>query len=135
MPFTYARTVHFADTDAAGVVFFANYLSICHEAYEESLSASGIDLKSFFSDNGVVVPIAKSETEYLRPMSCGDKLEVSVSAKALSENTFELRFEVMRLGAQAKCAARARTEHVCVDSKTRARKALPAPLASWVAMG
>jgi len=36
MPFTYSRTVHFADTDAAGVVFFANFLAICHEAYEES---------------------------------------------------------------------------------------------------
>ena len=44
MPFEYQRTVHFADTDAAGVVFFANYLAICHEAYEESLGAAGIGL-------------------------------------------------------------------------------------------
>jgi 1,4-dihydroxy-2-naphthoyl-CoA hydrolase len=135
MPFTYARTVHFADTDAAGVVFFANYLAICHEAYEESLSASGIDLKAFFSDNGVVVPIAKSETEYLRPISCGDKLEVTVNAKALTENSYEIRFEITRLGPNSKCSARARTEHVCIDSKTRARKALPAPLGDWVARG
>jgi 1,4-dihydroxy-2-naphthoyl-CoA hydrolase len=135
MPFTYARTVHFADTDAAGVVFFANYLAICHEAYEESLSASGIDLKTFFSDNGVVVPIARSETEYLRPLSCGDKLEVTLSAKALSENSYEIGFELMRLGPQGKCAARARTEHVCIDSKTRARRALPGALAEWVGRG
>jgi 1,4-dihydroxy-2-naphthoyl-CoA hydrolase len=135
MPFSYARTVHFADTDAAGVVFFANYLVICHEAYEESLSASGIDLKSFFSDNAVVVPIAKSEAEYLRPISCGDKLSVAVQAKALSENAFEVRYEIMRLGPQAKCAARVRTEHVCIDSATRARKALPGLLAGWVRAG
>ena len=135
MPFTYARTVHFADTDAAGVVYFANYLAICHEAYEESLSASRIDLKTFFSDNGVVVPIAKSEAEYLRPISCGDKLEVSVKARALSENSFEIAYEIKRLGPQAKCAARVRTEHVCIDSKTRARKALPGALADWVGSG
>ena len=42
MPFTYARTVHFPDTDAAGVVFFPNYLSICHEAYEEALAAANV---------------------------------------------------------------------------------------------
>ncbi len=132
MPFNYTRTVHFADTDAAGVVFFANYLAICHEAYEESLSASGIDLKRFFSDNGVVVPIAKSEVDYLRPLSCGDKLSVSVQGSALSDNSYEVRFEVTRLGASPKCAARARTEHVCIDSSTRARKALPGPLAAWV---
>jgi 1,4-dihydroxy-2-naphthoyl-CoA hydrolase len=135
MPFNYARTVHFADTDAAGVVFFANYLAICHEAYEESLSATGLDLKTFFSDEGVVVPVAKSEAEYLRPISCGDKLEVTVKPKALSENSFEIRFEVMRLGSPAKCAARIRTEHVCIDSGTRARKAVPASLSSWVEAG
>jgi 1,4-dihydroxy-2-naphthoyl-CoA hydrolase len=132
MPFLYARTVHFADTDAAGVVFFANYLAICHEAYEESLSASGIDLKSFFADNGIVVPIAKSEAEYLRPLSCGDRLSVSVQPRALSENAYEIVFEITRLGTHAKCAARIRTEHIGIDSKTRARKALPGPLSAWV---
>jgi 1,4-dihydroxy-2-naphthoyl-CoA hydrolase len=135
MPFDYARTVHFADTDAAGVVFFANYLAICHEAYEESLSASGIDLKTFFSDNGVVVPVSKSEAEYLRPISCGDKLEVTVKPTLISENSYEIRFEIIRLGSPSKCAARIRTEHVCIDSTSRARKALPGPLSHWVAAG
>lgn len=135
MPFAYSRTTHFADTDAAGVVYFANYLSICHEAYEEALSAAGIDLKRFFADNAVVVPIARSEAEYLRPISCGDKLSVSVNPKMLSENSFEIHYMITRLGPQAKCAARARTEHVCVDSATRARKALPGPLLDWIRAG
>jgi len=135
MPFTYLRTTHFADTDAAGVVFFANHLAICHEAYEEALSAAGIDLKRFFADTGVIVPVARSEAEYLRPISCGDKLSVSVAPKALSENSFEIRYEITRLGPPAKCAARARTEHICVDSATRARKALPGPLGDWVRAG
>jgi 1,4-dihydroxy-2-naphthoyl-CoA hydrolase len=135
MPFAYPRTVHFSDTDAAGVVFFANYLAICHEAYEESLPAAGIELKSFFSDHGVVIPIAKSEAEYLRPISCGDKLSVTVLPKALSENSYEIRYEITRLGSPAKCAARVRTEHVCIDSATRVRKPLPKKLADWIAAG
>jgi 1,4-dihydroxy-2-naphthoyl-CoA hydrolase len=135
MPFNYARTAHFADTDAAGVVYFANYLSICHEAYEESLLAAGIDLKVFFADNGVVVPIAKSEAEYLRPISCGDRVSVSVKPRALSENSFEVAYEVNRTGPPQKCAARVRTEHVCIDSGTRARRVLPGPLSDWVRAG
>ena len=135
MPFTYPRTAHFSDTDAAGVVFFANYLAICHEGYEESLSASDIDLKTFFSDTGVVVPIARSEAEYLRPISCGDKLGVSVEPRRLSENSYEIRYEINRLGPPEKCAARIRTEHVCIDPKTRARKVLPEALAAWVDRG
>ncbi|MHC5822651.1 MAG: acyl-CoA thioesterase, partial [Nostoc sp.] len=50
MPFTYNRTVRFQDTDAAGVVYFASVLSICHEAYEESLEASSINIKDFFTN-------------------------------------------------------------------------------------
>ena len=135
MPTTHSRTVHFADTDAAGVVYFANFLSICHEAYEEALGASGVELAAFFSREGVVVPISKCEAEYLRPIACGDKLSVSISPRSLTEASFEVRFEVTRLGANPKTAARIRTEHVCIDSKSRARRAVPEPLAGWVLRG
>lgn len=132
MRFAYLRTVHFADTDAAGVVFFPNYLSICHEAYEESLAAAGIDLKTFFADTGTVVPVTKSEAEYLRPLACGDKVRVTVVPAARSENSYEIRFEILRLGAAEKLAARVRTEHVCISSRTRERMSLPPALAAWV---
>jgi len=135
MPFAYSRTIHFADTDAAGVVFFANYLAICHEAYEEALGAAGINLKRFFADHDVVVPIAKSEAEYLRPLACGEKVAVNLRVQRQSENSFEIHYELVRLGPPAKAAARLRTEHVCIDAATRARKALPPALASWVAAG
>lgn len=132
MPFSYQRTVHFADTDAAGVVFFANFPAICHEAYEEALAAAGINLSEFFRENAVVIPIAKCEAEYRRPLHCGDRVRVSMQPKALSDNSFEIQFEVTRLGQPEKSAARVRTEHVCIDSKTRARKPLPGPLSEWI---
>jgi 1,4-dihydroxy-2-naphthoyl-CoA hydrolase len=135
MPFAYQRTVHFADTDAAGVVFFPNYLAICHEAYEEALSAAGVELQAFFAQTGTVVPIVKSEADYLRPLACGDKLRVTVAPTALTPNSFAIRFEVIRLGSAEKIAARVRTEHVCIDPKTRERVSLPPQLAAWVQAG
>jgi 1,4-dihydroxy-2-naphthoyl-CoA hydrolase len=132
MAFAYSRTVHFADTDAGGVVYFANYLAICHEAYEEALGAAGIELAAFFADSGIVVPVVRSEAEYLRPVKAGDRLRIAVAPAALSENSFEIKFEIVRLGRPEKLVGRARTEHVCIDSKTRRRLALPAALAGWV---
>ena len=85
--FRYSRTIHFADTDAAGVVFFARYLSIAHEAYEEALSAAEIPLGEFFKDNGVVIPIAKSEASYLRPLSSGETVHVDVSATRTADHS------------------------------------------------
>jgi 1,4-dihydroxy-2-naphthoyl-CoA hydrolase len=135
MPFTYHRTIHFPDTDAAGVVFFANYLVICHEAYEEALEAAGIQLKSFFSETGVVVPVSKSEADYLRPLACGDKLTVSVTPKLLAENSFEIQYEITRLGGGGKLAARVRTEHVCTSQVKKERVPLPPALVAWVRAG
>lgn len=132
MVFTYRRTVHFADTDAAGVVFFANYLAICHEAYEEALGAGGIELNRFFRDTGTIVPISKSETEYLRALVTGDRLEITVAPRQLSDDSFEIRFEMFRAGPARKRVAVARTEHVCLESKTRSRAPLPAALLDWI---
>ncbi|MBW8782334.1 MAG: acyl-CoA thioesterase [Verrucomicrobia bacterium] len=135
MPFSYSRTIHFPDTDAAGVVFFARYLSICHEAYEEALAAAGIPLGTFFVDTGVVVPVAKSEASYLRPLACGDKVRVEVIPQALSENSYALNYVIWKQGAAEKRAAVARTEHVCISSQTRERLPLPSSLAAWVQAG
>ncbi|HTZ21945.1 MAG TPA: thioesterase family protein [Opitutaceae bacterium] len=135
MAFSYLRTIHFSDTDAAGVVFFANYLAICHEAYEEALGAAGIELKTFFADTGVVVPITRSEAEYLRPLACGEKIRVKVHPELLTEATYAVRYEVTRLGPVEKLAARVRTEHVCIATQSRERRPLPPPLAAWVRGG
>jgi 1,4-dihydroxy-2-naphthoyl-CoA hydrolase len=147
MPFSHARTVRFADTDAAGVVFFARYLAMCHEAYEEALAGAGLPLARFFADTGLVVPIAKSEASYLRPLECGDRLRIEVTPARLTEHSFALAFTIWKIipaasnsagaavPATEKRAAVARTEHVCIDARTRERQALPPALAAWVDAG
>ena len=132
-PFLYRRTIHFPDTDAAGVVFFARYLNIVHEGYEESLAAAGLPLATFFTDHGVIVPVAKSEASYLRPLRCGDQIEVELCPVRLNENSFALDATIWkRVGESRKRAAVVRTEHVCIDSIKRERLALPLALAAWV---
>ncbi len=135
MSFSYSRTIHFPDTDAAGVVFFANYLAIAHEAYEEALAAAGINLRTFFADTGSVTPIVKSEAEYLRPLYCGDKLRVSVAPTVLTPQSYEVRYELFRLGTAEKLVGRIRTEHICISSANRERLALPPVLAAWISTG
>ena len=132
MAFTYRRTVRFADTDAAGVVFFPNYFAICHEAYEESLAADGVELRSFFSEHGVVVPVARSQAEYLRPLTCGDKVTITLTPALLAPDSFAINYEMHRVGPPEKLAARVRTEHVCISSRARERHALPSAIASWI---
>ena len=135
MPFVYQRTVRLADTDAAGVVFFARVLSICHEAYEEALAEAGIDLNDLLGANGIVVPISRSEADYKRPLRPGDKLRITVTPTPVSENSFALRFDVVKLSPPEKLAASVRTEHVCTAPAKRERAPLPPALAAWVRAG
>ncbi|MDB6168767.1 MAG: thioesterase superfamily protein [Verrucomicrobia bacterium] len=135
MPFEYLRTIRLADTDAAGVVFFARTLILCHEAYEESLARAGLDLKGFFGGADLIVPIAKSEAEYLRPLSVGDRVRVSVRPSALTTASFAIDFEITKVGPPDKPAARVRTEHVATSLAKRTRQPLPAGLAAWVNAG
>jgi 1,4-dihydroxy-2-naphthoyl-CoA hydrolase len=132
MTFAYHRTIRLADTDAAGVVYFARTLSLCHEAYEEALAEAGIKLRDLLGSADLVVPIAKSEAEYLRPLHPGDKVRITLSPERRSPESFAIRYEVVRLGAPEKVAARVRTEHVCTSPSKRTRVAMPETLAKWV---
>lgn len=135
MPFAYQRTIRLADTDAAGVVYFARTLSLCHEAYEEAIAAAGLDLNALLGASGIIVPIAKSEADYLRPLRVGDKLRITVAPALLTEQSFAIRFEIVKLGAIEKVAARVRTEHVCTAPAKRERAPLPPALLAWVTAG
>jgi len=133
MPFTYTRTVHFQDTDAAGVVYFANVLAMCHEAYEASLAASGIHLKAFFSNPEVVCPIIHASVDFYRPMFAGDRLMIQLTPKQVTGDEFEIAYQVFSAGEVAgRSAAKALTKHVCIDAVSRTRKQLSEDLMQWM---
>ncbi|MEH1896671.1 MAG: thioesterase family protein [Nostoc sp.] len=129
MPFIYKRTVRFQDTDAAGVVYFANVLAICHEAYEESLEASSINLKDFFTNPSVGFPIVHTSVDFLRPMFVGDKLLISLIPQKIGVEKFEITYEIT---AGEVVVAKAITRHVCIDVSSRSKRELPDEIIQWL---
>lgn len=130
MPFIYQRTVRFQDTDAAGVVYFANILTMCHEAYEESLTASGINLKLFFSNSNVAIPIVHASVYFFRPMFCGDKISIHLTPQRLGIDKFEINYLI--IGLEEKQVAKAITKHVCINPASRTREELPNETIQWL---
>jgi len=132
MGFIYQRVVQFQDTDAAGVVYFANVLAMCHEAYEASLAALGINLRLFFSGGDIAVPITHSSADFFRPQFCGDRLSIYLTPKRLSDSEFEIAYEVFLGDQMDKATNKALTRHVCIDPRTRKRKDLPEEIVKWL---
>ncbi len=132
MSFYYTRRVHFQDTDAAGVVYFANVLAICHEAYEASLGAFGINLKVFFSNQEIAIPIIHVDVDFRRPMFCGDELIIELMPKSWRDDEFEISYEVFLKEVEEKWVARANTKHVCIDPRSRSRQNLSDQMRRWL---
>jgi 1,4-dihydroxy-2-naphthoyl-CoA hydrolase len=127
--FVYGRVVRLADTDAAGVVYFAHVLSFCHEAYEEALAASGIALRSWVEEDTAILPIVHSSLDCLGLMVWGDRLWIRVFVLQLRERSFEMGYEVVAESAPEMLLATATTRHVCLEPRSRQKRVLPEAIA------
>ncbi len=127
----YQRTINFRDTDAAGVVYFANGLSFCHEAYEASLAASGFNLQSFFKAETIAVPITHASIDFFKPMFCGDRITIALTTELLSSTEFQINYQLFFIEGD-KAIAKAITKHTCIDVATRKRCNLSPELLEWL---
>ena len=132
MPFQYLRRVYLKDTDAAGVVYFARGLEICHEAYEESLANSKIDLQQMLVEKKVALPIVHAEINFLGPLFCGDCLTINLAADGIGNSEFSLEYQIFKEINCDRILAKAKTKHVCIDPNIRARINLPPTILNWL---
>jgi 1,4-dihydroxy-2-naphthoyl-CoA hydrolase len=135
MSFCYEYTIQFRDTDAAGVGYFANIISICHVAYEASLIDSGIDLKLFVNNPKFAVPITHVSADFFRPLFCGDRVIIEITPSSIDSCKFEIKYQILSRKLQpseALVLATVITKHVVIDPATRKRKDLPDILTNWL---
>ena len=126
---SYYRTVRLGDTDAAGVVYFATALSICHEAYEASLG--GIDFKKLLGGT-LALPIVHAEIDFFGPLFCGDVLEIDLTQTRLGDDTFQVKYQIFLAKDKTHQVAAALTRHVCIETTSRRRMALPVFIVEWL---
>ena len=130
MSFSYKYVVQFRDTDAAGVVYFANILSICHVAYEASLIGSGVNLQLFVDNPNFAVPIIHVSAEFYKPLFCGDRVIIELTPRSIDIYKFEIKYQI--LATNLSVLATAITKHIVIAPQTRKRKELPAALNNWL---
>jgi acyl-CoA thioester hydrolase len=77
--FRFPIRVYYEDTDAAGVVYYANYLRFMERARTEWLGSLGVDLPGFERLHGVVFVVHRVEIEYRLPARLGDRLDATLA--------------------------------------------------------
>jgi len=122
--------VYYADTDAGGVVYYANYLRWLEMARSDWLDRSGVSVADYVR-RGVLFAVARVEIDYLISAVLGDEVEVTVEPEQVRRVRFVLRQHVIRERDGAKLAA-ARVTVVCLTPEGKIT-AVPPKLAQKVA--
>ena len=79
VPFSFSVRVYWEDTDAGGIVFYANYLKFFERARTEWLRSLGIGQQQLLKSTGAMFVVAQTNMRYLRPARLDDELIVTAN--------------------------------------------------------
>lgn len=116
--------VYFEDTDAGGVVYYANYLKFCERARTEWLRSRGIGQQHLAEREGISFVVRSASAEFLRPARLDDELDVRSAIERLGGASVIFRQRVLRA---EELLFEARITVACIDG--RRMRATPIPVA------
>lgn len=92
----YPVRVYYEDTDAAGLVYYANYLKFAERARTEMLRCLGVEHERLRADTGLFFVVRRCTVDYLLPARLDDDLVVLTRLAGLGAATLALEQEVRR---------------------------------------
>ncbi|MBK5103225.1 MAG: tol-pal system-associated acyl-CoA thioesterase [Burkholderiales bacterium] len=120
--FSWPARVYYEDTDAGGVVYYANYLKFFERARTEWLRSFGLNQDKLAQDSGLIFVVRRALLDFMRPARLDDMLEVTVEPLKLARVYVDLAQEA-RCG--AKTLARAEIRVACVNQQSLKPVAIP----------
>jgi acyl-CoA thioester hydrolase len=128
--YSWAVRVYYEDTDAGGVVYYANYLRFFERCRTEWMRSLGFGQQALADREGVLFVVAAAEVQYLRSARLDDELTVDARI-AERFGSYVVFAQEARRGAEVLC--RSRMKVACVDAKSMRPTRLPAALAAALA--
>jgi 4-hydroxybenzoyl-CoA thioesterase len=128
------RKVRFGDCDPAGIVYYPRYFDMLNGVIEDWWQEIGLSWSAVLPERDIVTPVSHLETQFLRPSTQGDLLDLALTVESVSRSSIRLLLRVTGAAAhEERLSARARM--VCVAVTTRKPRTWPsdihATLAAW----
>ena len=112
--FQYTLKIYYEDTDAGGVVYYANYLKFIERARTEMINEIGFTLTSLLKDYDRLFLVKKIECDYIESCKLEDTLNVQSKVLVLKNASFVLEQNLLK---QNKIIFRSKIVMVCVNSQ------------------
>lgn len=123
--YSHRYSVYWEDTDAGGVVYYANYLKFMERCRTEWLRAMGVDQQRLRSERRLQFVVVNVSVDFLRPAVLHDEIIVTAELQRLTGATIVFKQTIMR-GVEQLIDATARV--ACLDSGTLKPRAIPKDL-------
>ena len=114
-PYFWNVRVYYEDTDAAGVVYYANYLKYLERARTEWLAAAGVTLSALEIEHNAVFVVHRLEIDYRRPARLGDSLKISLAPVERTRVRLVVAQDILR---NDEPISSARVSLACLDRRT-----------------
>jgi len=120
--FSWPVRIYYEDTDAGGIVFYANYLKFFERARTEWLRAAGVNQQALAEEDGAIFVVKRASIDYHAPAKLDDVLNLTLSIEKLGQASVQFiqqawRGEVLLATASVKVG--------CVDAVTLRPRSLP----------
>jgi len=120
--FIWPIRVYYEDTDAGGVVFYANYLKFFERARTEMLRAMGYEQDELIANEGIIFVVRSVQVDYLRSARFNEQIQVSAEVTFAKKASLTFEQTITR-GDDVLCTSVIRI--ACLDAKTMRPKAIP----------
>ena len=89
-PFEWPIRVYYEDTDAQGVVYYANYFRFMERARTEWLRALGVDQVALKNEERRIFVVTETKAEFVVPARFNDEIVVTARLAGLTRATFDI---------------------------------------------
>ena len=125
--FCHPVRVYLEDTDAGGIVFYANYLKFFERARTEFVRAQGFEMRRSLT-RGISFVVAGLALDYLRSAYLDDELNIFVAVKSYKKTYFEVSQWAERNSEPGVTLVQGTIKVACVDLATGKPRRMPSEL-------
>jgi acyl-CoA thioester hydrolase len=127
--FTFPIRIYWEDTDAGGIVFYANYLKFFERARTEWLRSLGVEQQSLKDESGGMFVVSETQLKYFSPARLDDLLEVTAQTSESGRASLVLTQQAwLNVAGQRKLLAEGTIRIGWVDSQTMKPGRIPAKI-------
>ena len=127
-PFAWPVRVYYEDTDAQGVVYYANYFRFLERARTEWLRSLGVDMVRLMAEERRIFVVAEVQARFLAPARLSDELVVTARLEKLTRVSFDIEQNIYRNSVGDEPLIAASVKAAYLDADTMRPKRIPTSL-------